>query len=550
MQGLDWLVLGGYLLAMLVLAGFVGRRQSNSNDYFLGGRRLSAKALATSTLATQCSTNSLLGAPAFVGFSLGGGLIWLQYELAVPLAMLVLAWILVPARRLGVTSIYAILELRLGRSSRLTAAACFMFFRAIATAVTIYGSALVVSVILNIGFLPAVCLLMGVTLVYDLLGGLAAVVYSDVIQLILLVGAVVFSLFFIGDLISWEFFASGRNQTLVNDWGLHGQDYGFWPMLIGGLFLYAAYYGCDQSQAQRILAASSEAETRKVLLLNGLLRFPLVLCYCLLGLGLATLASLDGGWLQQLPETADGNANLNLVFPVFVLEYYAPGFVGLIMVGLIAAAMSSIDSALNSLAAVTLEDFVKPHLQEQASPQRLLNYGRLCTLFWAVLTIAFSFQVESIAPTVLEAVNKIGSMVNGPLLALVGLAILTKGLPAQLPLVAFGLGLAANFAVAIGLPDVSWLWWNVIGFVITVAAALLGAPFYPRDIDAAGPSSLESDDQAGTSLAASGIGPATHVMARGWEVDAPTDSTTRGFTGALLVMALGILLVCFILGAL
>ena len=245
MQGLDWLVLGGYLLAMLVLAGFVGRRQINSNDYFLGGRRLSAKALATSTLATQCSTNSLLGAPAFVGFSLGGGLIWLQYELAVPLAMLVLAWILVPARRLGVTSIYAILELRLGRSSRLTAAACFMFFRAIATAVTIYGSALVVSVILNIGFLPAVCLLMGVTLVYDLLGGLAAVVYSDVIQLILLVGAVVFSLFFIGDLISWEFFASGRNQTLVNDWGLHGQDYGFWPMLIGGLFLYAAYYGCD-----------------------------------------------------------------------------------------------------------------------------------------------------------------------------------------------------------------------------------------------------------------------------------------------------------------
>ena len=212
-----------------------------------------------------------------------------------------------------------------------TAAACFLLFRGVATAVTIYGSALVIALILDIGFVSAVALLMIATLLYDYFGGLTAVVISDVVQLALLVGAVIYALFFIGDLIAWDFSAAERTQTLVNDWGLTGQDYGFWPMLIGGIFLYAAYYGCDQSQAQRILAARSESETAQVLLLNGLCRFPIVLLYCFLGLGLAALAAIDPQIIERLPETEAGSKNLNLVFPTFVLSYFQPGFVGLIM---------------------------------------------------------------------------------------------------------------------------------------------------------------------------------------------------------------------------
>ena len=136
-------------------------------------------------------------------------------------------------------------------------------------------------------------------------------------------------------------------------------------MLIGGIFLYAAYYGCDQSQAQRILAARSEADTARVLLWNGIFRFPIVLLYCFLGLGLAALAAQEPLILDSLPTTSSGEKNLNVVFPVFVLNYFEPGFVGLVMVGLIAASMSSIDSALNSLAAVTVEDFIRPHLSKQ-----------------------------------------------------------------------------------------------------------------------------------------------------------------------------------------
>ena len=99
MQILDWLVVWVYLIGLLAMAVYLSRKQGSSDDYFLGNHQLSAKALAASTIATQCSTNSLLGAPAFVGFAAGGGMIWLQYELAVPIAMLALLWLMLPAWR-------------------------------------------------------------------------------------------------------------------------------------------------------------------------------------------------------------------------------------------------------------------------------------------------------------------------------------------------------------------------------------------------------------------------------------------------------------------
>ena len=215
-------------------------------------------------------------------------------------------------------------------------------------------------------------------------------------------------------------------------------------MLIGGIFLYAAYYGCDQSQAQRILVARSEADTARVLLWNGIFRFPIVLLYCFLGLGLAALVCPRRNHSGFSANHEQRRENLNVVFPVFVLNYFEPGFVGLIMVGLIAASMSSIDSALNSLAAVTVEDFIRPHLSSQTSPARLLLLGRACTILWGLFAVACAFQVENIAPTVLEAVNKVGSMVNGPLLALIASAILLKRVSQTHALTGFAAGLAGQ----------------------------------------------------------------------------------------------------------
>jgi SSS family solute:Na+ symporter len=457
---------------MLALAFYLGRRQKSRQDYYLGDNRLPSWALAISIIATQCSTNSLLGAPAFVGFVLGGGMLWLQYELAVPIAMLALCILFMPVRRSGVISIYAFLEQRLGLGSRLLASGCFLFFRGVATGVTVYGVASVVSLVTGTGYTTAVIILMGITITYDTLGGMRAVVISDVVQMLLLTAAVAAALVGLAPGLTEHYGdLATRRDTLVGDWGINsGNNYGFWPMLIGGMFLYTAYYGCDQSQAQRLLAAGSERETRHILVLNGVLRFPLVLAYCLVGLGLAAYAMDHGDFVSSLPRTATGQANFNLVFPTYISREFAPGLAGLAIVGLFAAAMSSIDSALNSLSASTIEDFVARF--RSLGERRLFVASKLATLFWGLFAVLFSYQVEHIAPTVLEAINKIGSMANGPLLALFTTAVFFPGVGQRAAVTGFCAGLIANAAAWYWLPALSWLWWNLLGFAVASAVSL------------------------------------------------------------------------------
>ncbi len=469
----DWLVIAGYLFAMLVLAWFLGRKQQSRTDYFLASGNLPDWAIATSIVATQCSTNSLLGAPAFVGFAIGGGLIWLQYELAVPLAMLLLCFLFLPIRSANVISIYAFLEERLGTESRLIASSSFLFFRGIATGVTIYGIGSVIALITGTSYFNAVFILMGITITYDLMGGMRAVIISDVVQMVLLSIAVIISLLWLAEPLATHFDdLAGRGHTLVNDWGLaSGNNYGFWPMLFGGLFLYMAYYGCDQSQAQRLLSSASTRDTQKVLVINGLIRFPLVLAYCFLGLALAAYAIDHPLFVEQLPKTALGEANINLVFPSFVLQEFAPGLSGLAIVGLLAAAMSSIDSALNSLSASTVEDFIAR--RKTLSENRLFLYSKFATAGWGLFAVAFSFQVENIAATVLEAINKIGSIVNGPLLALFSIAVFLPQAGQRAALAGFFGGVLVNIYFWLALPSVSWLWWNVFGFAASVALTVV-----------------------------------------------------------------------------
>ncbi len=476
----DWLVIFGYLFIMAIGAIYLGKGQQSRTDYFLGGNRMPSWTLAASIVATQTSTNSLLGAPAFVGFVVGGGMLWLQYELAVPLAMLALCFMFVPLRQSNVISIYAYLERRLGLASRLLASGCFLVFRGVATGVTLYGVASIIVSISGLSFAAAVLIIMSITVFYDLLGGMRAVVISDVVQLILLLGAVLLTLFWLVEPLSIHFgHLEDRTTTLVNDWGFTtGNNYGFWSMVIGGFFLYMAYYGCDQSQAQRLLSTPNISETQRVLILNGLIRFPLVFSYCLLGLGLACYSLEHSDFISSLALTESGLPNYNLVFPTFVEREFPPGLAGLAIVGLFAAAMSSIDSALNSLSASTVEDFIARF--KRLSEGQLFILAKLATLGWGLFAIALSFQVEWIAPTVLEAVNKVGSMVNGPLLALFTAAIFCPSIGQSLAITGFFCGLASNLVVGQMLPQVSWLWWNPIGFASSWLMVLLVAGLLNR----------------------------------------------------------------------
>ena len=482
MHTVDWLVVAIYLIGMLAIAARLARTQATDRDYFLGGNQMTPLPLATSTIATQCSTNSLLGAPAFVGFAAGGGLLWLQYELAVPIAMLLLVWLLATVRRSGAVSVYAFLEDRLGTRTRLLASGMFLVFRGVATGVTVYGVAIMVGLIVDVTYTQAVLLLMAVTIIYDVLGGMRAVVYSDVVQLVLIVATVALCLFLVvEDIGGWsvllEFQSTDpRGAAIDYSWGV-GDDgnFGFWPMLFGGLFLYMAYYGCDQSQAQRVLSSRTAGEAERVLMIAGTLRFPIVLLYCLLGLALAVYAAQTPQFLDALPKTGAGSTNFNLVVPAYVLETFPVGLVGLVMVGIAAAAMSSIDSSLNALSAATGQDFLSR--SRRWSPSYNFVAAKVATFVWGAVAVLFSYQVENIAPTILEAINKIGSVANGPLLALFVVALLAPSVGERRAIAGFAAGFGVNLVLWLGDVPISWLWWNVTGCISALAVTLALGPF-------------------------------------------------------------------------
>jgi len=473
---LDWTIICAYLAGIMGFAIWLSRGQSSREDYYVGARRVGPWPVALSIMATQCSTNSILGAPAFVAFAAGGGLVWLQYELALPLAMIFLILFVMPLfRHLKLVSIYEYLELRFDLRTRLVLSGLFLFIRAFATAVTVYSIALVIDLITGVGFFWSVMLLGTFTVVYDIFGGIRGVIYSDVIQLLILVMVLILLLVLLTD-------SAGGFTALLNDFDPQrrqaidlshhgfgdGHTFAFWPMLIGGFFLYVSYYGCDQSQVQRSLSTEGIDQTNQALFLNGLLRFPLVALYCLVGVGIAVLAAENPDFLQLIP-TNDGTPEYNLAVPVYMLTALPAGLVGLAMVALFAAAMSSLDSVINSLSATTMEDFVRRFSSRQRTDHEELMLSRWLTVFWGVVTLTMSFFVGDIAPTVLEAINKIGSLANGPILAVFMLGFFVKRVNGPLATLGLLLGIAVNGVLWIAAPEVSWLWWNPIGF----AAAFL-----------------------------------------------------------------------------
>ena len=485
----DWVIVILYLIGMILLSIFLSRGQKNQKDYYLGGNSTGAFPVAISIMATQCSTNSILGAPAFVAFSLGGGLLWLQYELAVPFAMIFLMIFLLPLfKRLNIISVYAYLEKRFGKETRTVLSIFFQFFRAFSAGVTVYGICIVIEYCTGISFFWSVAVLGIVTVIYDSIGGMKAVIYSDVIQMVILYAAILFAIYISLDIIggydaAMSAFDSKRLQAIdFSHTGFDGKDFAFWPMLIGGFFLYVAYYGTDQTQVQRQLSTKDSKGTNMSLFLNGMLRFPLVLTYCFLGICIGAYAVTNPDFLSELPLKANEEPNYNLAVPIFVMQKFPIGFIGLFMVGLFSAAMSSLDSIINSLSATTMQDIVKGYFNKSMNTKKEFYLSKVFTVFWGLAISAFAFFVGGISDSIIVSINKISSLANGPILGVFVMGILIKRINNVGAIIGLLMGFATNILLWVFVPNVSWLWWNVTGCISAILFGYLGSLINPKPI--------------------------------------------------------------------
>lgn len=497
MNYLDYIIIAVYLISFLGI-GYYFKENKNSQDYFLGGRSIGWLPLSLSTMATQLSAISFISAPAFVGLKDGGGLQWLTFEFGVPLAMAFLMIALIPTLyNSGIVSVYEFLEKRFDASSRLLIAFVFQISRSVGTGVMVYAMALILQATIGINFWLSILIIGAITLVYSFQGGMKAVIWGDVIQmLVLFFGIVICLVYGISELGGFENFLTqvDTNRLTAVDfskWGFDNADgndeFGFWPMVIGGVFLYASYYGTDQTQSQRLLSSKSKKTIRQLLLANGIFRFPITLTYCLMGLVLGTLLMQDVGFQDTLNSVYQLNIDSlegkksDLMVPIFIINYLPNGIIGILIVAIMSAAMSSLSSTVNSLSAVTLEDFVK-RFKPNMNDTEYVRYSRLTSVFWGLVCLFFAFFAGSIEGTVIEVINKINSIFYGPILAAFILAIMSKKTHALGANIGILAGVLLNLYLWLYVPEVFWFWWNVIGCVTTIVVAIIFSRIFNKEV--------------------------------------------------------------------
>ena len=531
MNWLDFLIIAIYLIGFLAM-GYFFKNNKNSNDYFLGGKSLGWFPLSLSTMATQLSAISFISAPAFVGLKANGGMKWLTFEFAVPIAMIgIMLFIIPPLYKSGIVSVYEYLERRFSKSTRQLISVVFQISRALGTGVMVFTMALIIQAVVGISFHYTLIIISVVTLIYSYQGGMKAVVWGDAIQMIILFLGLIICLVIgynmMQDTGAFQGFEPERLQVIdINNFGVFsGEDYGFLPMLIGGLFLYLSYYGTDQTQAQRLLSAKNEGTIKKLLLANGLLRFPVVLVYCVMGLIIGYLVTNIPEFYESIENTTklhypeefkSSGIKPDLMIPVFITNYLPNGFIGILMVGIISAAMSSLSSTINSLSAVTIEDFFNSK-KEKLSEQKYMFLSKALVLFWGTVCILAAYLFGGSQSTVIELINAISSLFFGPILAAFLIAIFLKNVNH------IGMNVAIVVAVVVNLvfkylpeltylfsqgewyagevsihntlaqlgfqsvPDLFWIWYNFTGCFIAVIVAVivsqLSAKTKPKTLD-------------------------------------------------------------------
>jgi len=384
----DFVIVVTYLLAVTALGMHFRRKQQDARDYFLGGRTAPWWALAFSIVATETSTLTIIGTPAI---SYAGNLTFLQLVFGYLLGRVLIVLLLLPGYFRGeFFTAYALIEKRFGEKMRAVAASTFLITRAIAEGVRVSAIALVISVVLGTSEKFAVVLVIALTILYTLEGGMKAVIWTDVAQLaIYLTGSTVTLMVLLHRIpggwteVTQAAAAAGHKLQFLDFSFSWSTKYTFWSGLIGGAFLTMATHGTDQIIVQRLLAARTERDSRRALLTSGVIVLIQFTVFLLIGVLLFVFA-------QHAPLLAPGERT-DRILPLFLVREMPPGLAGLLLASIIAVAMSNASGSLNSLAASSVLDFSRLWGKSPDS-KSFLKLSRRMTLAWGLVLMAFGLK--------------------------------------------------------------------------------------------------------------------------------------------------------------
>src|SRR6202171_641295 len=436
-----------------------GDRQAVSRDYFLGGRTAPWWALAFSIVATETSTLTIIGTPAI---SYRGNLTFLQLVFGYLIGRALIVLLLLPGYFRGeFFTAYELIERRFGEKARAVAASTFLVTRAIAEGVRVSAIALVVSVVLGTSEHLAVVIVIALTVLYTFEGGMKAVIWTDVAQLLLFLTGSAVTFFVLLHRIpgGWnevaQVAAAAGHKLQVFDFSFHlATKYTFWSGLIGGAFLTMASHGTDQTIVQRLLAARNQRDSRRALLASGVIVLMQFTVFLLMGVLLYVFA-------QHSPLIAAGERT-DRILPVFLVREMPVGLAGLLLASILAVAMSNASGSLNSLAASSVLDFSRLRGQS-ADAARFLRLSRGMTLAWGLVLMGFGLVKWG---PLLETGLTVASLPFGSLLGLFLLGTFDRGANARGALAGMIVGLAAILWL-FQFTSVAYTWYFMIGSIIT-----------------------------------------------------------------------------------
>ncbi len=490
---LDWAVLVAYLVGTTALGIWLGRDQKDARDYFVASQRIPWWAILFSVVATETSALTFISIP---GLAYVGNLSFLQVAAGYVLGRIVVSYTLLPRYYQGeLVTAYALLERRFGLSTRRFASIVFMVTRAFGDSVRVFATAIPVGLIIGpvvpaeyVG--PLSILILGAfTVLYTYHGGMRAVVWTDVVQTgVYLVGGLA-AMWLIGQGVEggWPAILSGadaRGKLQVIDMytGID-RPHTLWAGLIGGAFLSMASHGADQLIVQRLMASGSLSDARKSLIGSGVVVLAQFTMFLLIGIGL--FAFYAG---QAFPRP-------DAIFPRFIVDVMPPGLTGLVIAAILAAAMSTVSGALNSLAAATLHDLYLPLTGRRPEDPGLLRVSKRFTLGWAAILIGGAMLYRNEGTPVVTIALSIASFTYGGLLGAFFLAMQVPraiqrdaitGMAVGITImsvVVFAKALSGWFpAVAPALAPltaIAWPWYVLIGTTLTFVTGVLSSLTHP-----------------------------------------------------------------------
>jgi SSS family solute:Na+ symporter len=475
---LDFTIIALYLAGITLFGLRFRKRQRTLRDYFLADRNIPWWAIALSIVAAETSTLTIISIP---GLAYDTNLAFLQVVLGYLVGRVIISFVLLPHYFRGkLYTAYELIERRFGRKLRSLTAGLFLVTRAAAEGVRLYAVSIVVAIAIGTGEIASITIITALTLIYTFEGGLAAVIWTDVVQTFIYVSGTLVGLFTIIHLVpgGWPAIhsvADAAGKLRVFDFSPDfSKPYTFWAGLIGGAFLTTASHGTDQLIVQRLLAARSQRQSVTALLSSGIAILFQFSLFLMVGVMLFVY--------YRVPSASFGKPDR--IFPTFIVSHMPHGISGLLIAAILAAAMSNLSAALNALASTSVIDF-DLRRRPQADERQRVTLSRFVTVFWALVLFGLAALSLHRVGRVVEVGLQIASVAYGALLGVFLLGVLTRRANQRGAMGGMLCGFVTNLYLW-GWTRIPWTWYVVIGTAVTFAVGYVVSGFQEVEKGSAG----------------------------------------------------------------